>query len=233
MAPPPSSDTMEVVPSAERIFVRVRVEYGEGSLAYAGHALHFSPDGLFLTGRKLFPEGTSLTLKLVPRGGPEILLSGQVVRARQIFGRLAQVVQQGMAIDLPAPTPAYQSFFSSTIRSYIGRRKHPRLETRLEVQFFHQLQLHHEYTENVSYEGLFIATRCAFEGGTLLDITVIIPELTARLSLQGRVAYVVDKEHTQRWNVTSGIGIQIVDFDESEQKLYRSYVDRLLSFYDQ
>jgi uncharacterized protein (TIGR02266 family) len=85
------------------------------------------------------------------------------------------------------------------------RRKFPRADIMLKVQYRHAKDFLADYTENISAGGVFIATQEQFEKGTELDFEVSFPGLLDPIPLKGVVKWCRPARSPDE---PAGIGIQ-------------------------
>jgi uncharacterized protein (TIGR02266 family) len=216
---------------SERIFTRLRLQYGLQKPDADGYALNISATGLFASTLRPQLPGTSLHVRLLPTGAEGIDLRGTVCWSQRVPPQLASVVKSGMGIRLSPPPPAYLDLLVSLAASKL-QRAHPRVAAHLEVRYRHREEFLKDYTENISLGGLFIATREPLERGTPVHVELVIHDLAVPLSLVGRVAYRLDEAEAAALGAVTGIGVQITEIDPRTEETLRSYVQRITRLYE-
>jgi uncharacterized protein (TIGR02266 family) len=102
------------------------------------------------------------------------------------------------------------------------RRRFPRADIMLKVQYRHAKDFLADYTENISAGGVFIATDEQFEKGTELDFEVSFPGLLDPIPLKGLVKWCRPARSAEE---PAGIGIQF----EQEQAVSKGPLAQLVT----
>jgi uncharacterized protein (TIGR02266 family) len=216
---------------SNRIFTRVRLLYGLQKPEADGYALNVSAAGLFISASRLYLPGTNLQIRLLPIDAPGIDLCGTVRWGLRVPPQLVTVVKPGMGVLLASPPHAYLDFFTA-LAAAKTQRAHPRVAARLEVRYYHRQQFLKDYTETIGQGGLFIATGAPFEPDAEVHVDLVIPDLAVSLPITGRVAYRLDEQKAAALGTKPGIGVQITAIDPRTDETLRTYVQRLMRFYE-
>lgn len=102
------------------------------------------------------------------------------------------------------------------------RREQARVDLKLRVRYPRRNAFFHEYTQNISRGGMFIATRQPFEPGTRLMFELDIPGEAELLKIRGEVRWRVqpsdlDGLKTPPQGLECGMGIAFL-FESDEEK---------------
>ncbi len=98
------------------------------------------------------------------------------------------------------------------------RRKHHRIIKRLEIEFSAENKNYRAISSDLSLNGLFIRTNHAFSKGTILYITVYLPDGT-NSKLKGRV---IRSIKTSIAALKNGMGVELIDVDSYYIKFINS-----------
>jgi two-component system chemotaxis response regulator CheY len=107
-------------------------------------------------------------------------------------------------------------------KSGAEKRRYPRANIMLKVQYRHAKDFLADYTENISAGGVFIATEERFEQGTKLDFEVSFPGLLDSIPLKGLVKWCRPARSPEE---PAGIGIQF----EQEQAISQGPLAQLVT----
>ena len=86
------------------------------------------------------------------------------------------------------------------------RRKHPRMDVRIEISYQHLDDFFYDYAINLSRGGMFIRTANPIETGTDLKIKFTIPGQKETISTAGKVVRVVNPDDPH--GAAPGMGIE-------------------------
>jgi uncharacterized protein (TIGR02266 family) len=97
------------------------------------------------------------------------------------------------------------------------RRKHPRVELRIEVSYQKMDSFLHRFTDNISEGGCFIETDEVLPPRTEVPLEFSFPNHPEPLVIVGEVVWVVEGTH-------SGMGIQYKKISTDTQKVLKEIV---------
>jgi len=96
----------------------------------------------------------------------------------------------------------------------------------VEVEYKDFDQFYKEYTKDISRGGLFIKTNEVRPPLTVLEIILILPELTEPLKMVGEVVHTIEPELAEAHGWTAGMGVHFIDFDEGARQILDEYVGK-------
>jgi uncharacterized protein (TIGR02266 family) len=106
------------------------------------------------------------------------------------------------------------------------KRKHPRIELILKVDYESAEDFLADYASNASGSGIFIATNKPFKNGESVAFNISFPRLLAPISCRGVVRWRRTPEQASEEN-PAGIGIEFIFESEEEAQRIRDLVDKL------
>jgi uncharacterized protein (TIGR02266 family) len=106
------------------------------------------------------------------------------------------------------------------------KRKHPRIELILKVEYESAEDFLADYASNASGGGIFIATKKPFKNGENVSFSISFPRLLAPIACRGVVRWRRTEEQATD-EKPAGIGIEFVFESEEQEKQIRELVDKL------
>lgn len=100
-----------------------------------------------------------------------------------------------------------------------SNRKHERFIRRLETEFSSGKHAFRGISSDLSYSGMFIRSKNPFAPGTVIDITIHLPD-SIDCKLKGRVIRAFKAELT---GLKSGMGVELIEKDEHYVNFVRSH----------
>jgi Tfp pilus assembly protein PilZ len=134
-------------------------------------------------------------------------------------------VKFGGAYDLPHAL----DIIADRLQSIKGVRKAPRIPARVKVSFKTDRAFKKEYSENISYGGMFIQGKSDLPLHSRLEVILELPNREEAKVIAEIVHIVtVDKIKLVNGNRTEGFGVQFINFVGDGEKKLREYYESLL-----
>jgi type IV pilus assembly protein PilZ len=108
------------------------------------------------------------------------------------------------------------------------RRDALRIKARLKVRFKDAGAFISEYTHNISKGGLFVRTGKPCAQGSLVEVTLIIPECDKEVRAIGEVIHVVTAEQATE-SQPAGMGLQLRDLAHEDHQVIEDYMREKLA----
>ena len=111
-----------------------------------------------------------------------------------------------------------------------GVRRDPRVPARVKVRFKSSDAFLQEYTQNISFGGMFIQTTAQPEPRSRVELTIELPESGEEVKVIAEVVHVVNPEKANMLNgdAVPGVGIQFVEFIGAGEQKIKDFVKMLL-----
>lgn len=113
-----------------------------------------------------------------------------------------------------------------------GVRKHHRFREKLKVYFRMERDFIGEYTDNISYGGMFIRGRTDISPRSRMEVQLELPGMTDRVNAIVEVIHVIPRDHLdapQAERVT-GFGVRFVSFLSGGEETFGRYLNTLPLF---
>ena len=123
---------------------------------------------------------------------------------------------------------AIDSFFSTEALTHL-RRKFQRLDIHLKINYKllgsgKDPKVFEGMVLNLSAAGIYIHTKYVFPLNSLLELSLIIPGATKKLTADGRVIYLADKEIQP--HVYPGMGVAFAHLEPKKERTIIDFIDR-------
>jgi type IV pilus assembly protein PilZ len=210
-----------------RIDAKVEVEFKSFEQFSQEYTKNISQGGLFIKSNEPLAPQSVLEISLILPDGPEhILVVGEVVHTIDKETASARGCDAGMGVHFVD----YEETAKQTIENYISkkylsdpkikspdRRRHVRVPMRLRVKFPNLHTLLEDFAYDISRGGIFIETESPKRLGEALVVTLVHPETSEELDLDGEVVR-VSRHDPKQPNSVSGMAIKFVNMDEKKRK---------------
>ena len=129
------------------------------------------------------------------------------------------------AYDLPHAL----DIIADRLRGIKGVRKAPRIPARVKVSFKTERAFKKEYSENISYGGMFIQGRISLPPRSRLEVVLELPN-REEVKIVSEIVHIVtaDKIKLINGDRKEGFGVQFVSFVGDGEKKLREYYESLL-----
>jgi len=111
----------------------------------------------------------------------------------------------------------------------MGKRELLRIQAEIEIHFKSFDQFYKEYTANISKGGLFIKTKNPLPPQSVIEVKLFLPDEKNPVSAVGEVVHTITPEFAREKGWDSGIGVQLIDFEETVQKRLEKYIHQQAS----
>jgi len=175
------------------------------SEAISGHTSNISERGFFVRCTKYLPEKTKVNIIMRPHGRTPLFLEGEVAWTQDVLNK----DDCGMGIIVISRDSIFD-ILNVNIAPERLKREYIRLYHRIKIQVKMDKKIIKGYTQNISYQGMFMNTTKYFPELSLVKIYLYPPEKPV-IELLGGVVWIKRSEDKKN----SGMGLYIsLNFDE-------------------
>ncbi len=208
-----------------RIKARLKVRFKNAESFINEYTHNISKGGLFIRTQKPCQLNDKVEIILIlPETEEEIKALGEVIHIVPPEKATKQT-PAGMGLQILEMAEEDRKKIEDFIRNrlktdadVLGRRKHPRVETKIRVKFESKEALVEEYIHNISHGGIFIQTTKPKKVGEQFTIILVHPETSQEMLLRGEVVRVVSPEEAERLNLKPGMGVKFLEMDDYIRK---------------
>ncbi len=108
----------------------------------------------------------------------------------------------------------------------MGKRELLRIQAEIEIHFRSFDQFYKEYTSNISKGGLFVKTSSPLPPQSVIELKLFLPDEDKPVTAVAEVVHVVDPGFAKERGWDPGIGVHLVDFEETTQKRLEKYIEK-------
>ena len=106
------------------------------------------------------------------------------------------------------------------------RRKDPRLDVTIKVDYSTKEMFVSNYVTNLSKGGVFIQTEAPLPIQSQINLTFTLPDFNIKIEAKGKVTWTYDiKKGTS--SIVRGMGIKFTDLPEQHKALIEDYISKL------
>jgi len=217
--------------SSVRVKARLKVRFKNAESFINEYTHNISKGGLFIRTQKPCQINDKVEVILIlPETNEEIKALGEVIHIVPPE-KANEQTPAGMGLQLlelkDEDRAKIEEFIKKKIKTdadILGRRKHPRIETKLRVKFESKEALVEEYIHNISHGGIFIQTEKPKQIGEQFTIILVHPETAQEMSLRGEVVRVVSPEEAERLGLRPGMGVKFLEMDPYVRKQLDDFI---------
>jgi type IV pilus assembly protein PilZ len=216
-----------------RVKAKLKVRFKDAKAFISEYTHNISKGGLFVRTKNPCETGATVEIVIVmPESGREISSRGEVIHA-VAPDRATDSRPAGMGIQINEISEQDRKHIEDFIREHLkadeyadglGRRSHPRIETRIRVKFGTMDALIEEYTHNISHGGIFIRTKKPKKLNDKLKIILSHPESGEEMILDGQVVRVVGDAEAKRTGHPPGMGIYFLSLDKYTKGQLKAFI---------
>ena len=123
---------------------------------------------------------------------------------------------------------AVESFFGTEVFAHL-RRKFQRLDIHLKVTYKllgagKDQKALDGMVLNLSAAGVYIHTKCVFPLNSLLELSLVIPGETKKITADGRIVYLADREIQP--HIYPGMGVAFAHLDPKRERAIIDFIDK-------
>jgi len=217
-----------------RVKAKLKVRFKDAKAFISEYTHNISKGGLFVRTKKPCEQGSTVEIVIVmPETGREISSLGEVIHA-VTPDRATEARPEGMGIQINEIGEEDQKHIEDFIRENLkadkyaddlGRRDHPRIETRIRVKFGSVDALIEEYTHNISHGGIFIRTKKPKKLNDRVKIILSHPETGEEMILDGQVVRVVNDKEAKSTGHPTGMGVYFLSMDNYTKDQLEAFIN--------
>ena len=211
--------------------LRYPVLHGSEDMSNHGLTKNISKTGLCLKTRFVDPPGSAQAVKIVVDKGDDLFVWGQVRWAMRPPRYAPSTMLGEMGIKITRRGAGFEEFLARLGSPTEEVRETPRYDDHLKVVFNDPETLLEEYTRNISLGGLFVETRASFNKQKEVDVAIYLPGGNKKITVRGKIVYVVTAETAARKHIAPGIGIQIIGFHEGDRDILKQHIEEIRKSY--
>lgn len=219
-----------------RIQAEIEVHFKSFDQFYKEYAKNISKGGIFIKSNSPLPSQTVIEIKIfLPGEKKPIDTVGEVVHTIEPETAKERGWDPGMGIHFVDFPQAMQERLTRYVDSQakvnpevkLDRRRHPRSSIRLKVKFPDLTTLLENYAKDISQGGIFIPTTDPKPVGVIITLTLIHPDSSEEVEIQGEVVRVVSEREAREQKdkkLAPGMGIKFINPDQSQQKALANFL---------
>lgn len=216
-----------------RVEATIEVRYKSVKDFLIEYSRNISRGGIFLTTPEPLPEGSKLRLVFyLPDSSKEINIIGKVIHSLTREKAMLRGQEPGMGIEFIDFSPSSKREISQYIEGLFSekniiiekRRQEARFDARIKVGFKSDRAFLWEYSEDISKGGIFIRTTNPVPLNSKVQLKLSLPGKDREISVVGEVIYIVKEGEGKRG---SGMGLQLIEFNEDGKKEIEKYIEKL------
>lgn len=204
---------------------RYPIRYGTGGVEQGGFTKNFSPEGVAVIGRNIYPKGAVLSL-LLSGDESEIRMTGEVRWTSDPKTQLAMGQMSEMGIRIVSRDQHYVDLVEKLILES-RKRQEPRFEKNFKVIYDNPGVVAEDHSRDISLGGMFVITDNPAPLNSTIGLRIVLIDAFEAISIQCRVVHIMSGEVAERMGCQPGMGVQFESFDDDDRERFYRYIDEL------